>query len=137
MNPITDHTRQGTIGELLVQLRLLQFEIQASFPLNDSGNDLIAFRSNVARTLQVKTKLRFNQKGKVVLKRQKLIRRDFDILALVVLNIDTTDELTDLRVDGCETYFMSKTVAVERSTFSKKYLGNFYGTSGHVASLFD
>ena len=45
----------GTIGELLVQLRLLQYGVQAAPPHKDSGNDLIAIRRNVFRAIQVKT----------------------------------------------------------------------------------
>jgi len=45
----------GTIGELLVQLRLLQFDVQANFPLKDTGNDLIAIKGEKFRTIQVKT----------------------------------------------------------------------------------
>jgi|HubBroStandDraft_6_1064221.scaffolds.fasta_scaffold198328_2 hypothetical protein len=54
MNKITDKLRLGTLGELLVQLRLLEFEVQAAPPLKDSGNDLIAIRGNAIRAIQVK-----------------------------------------------------------------------------------
>ena len=45
----------GTIGELLVALRLLQYGIQAAPPIKDSGNDLIAVKGDVLRAIQVKT----------------------------------------------------------------------------------
>jgi len=51
----TPELRVGTIGELLVQLRLLQFHVQAAAPLKDSGNDLIAVRATRFHTIQVKT----------------------------------------------------------------------------------
>ena len=54
-NPITDKIKKGTVGELLVQLRLLQYNVQAAPPLKDSGNDLIALRGAMVRTIQVKT----------------------------------------------------------------------------------
>jgi hypothetical protein len=54
-NPITEAIKTGTVGELLVQLRLLQYDVQAAPPLKDSGNDLIALRGFVVRTIQVKT----------------------------------------------------------------------------------
>lgn len=44
----------GTVGELLVQLRLLQFDVQAAPPIKDSGNDLIAVRCHTFRAIQVK-----------------------------------------------------------------------------------
>ncbi|NLZ07368.1 MAG: hypothetical protein GXY19_19545 [Phycisphaerae bacterium] len=55
MNGITTQIKVGTLGELLVQLRLLQFDVQAAPPLKDSGNDLIAVRHGVFRAIQVKT----------------------------------------------------------------------------------
>jgi len=47
--------RIGTIGELLVQLCLLQFDVQAAAPLKDSGNDLIAVKGSRFHTIQVKS----------------------------------------------------------------------------------
>jgi hypothetical protein len=46
---------KGTIGELLVQIRLLQYGVQAAAPIKDSGNDLIALKGYAVRTIQVKT----------------------------------------------------------------------------------
>lgn len=54
-NPICENMKIGTIGELFVQLRLLQFGIQAAPPLKDSGNDLIALCGEIIKTIQVKT----------------------------------------------------------------------------------
>jgi hypothetical protein len=54
-NPISSELNTGTIGELLVQLRLLQFGVQAAQPLKDSGNDLIAVKGDIFRSIQVKT----------------------------------------------------------------------------------
>jgi len=55
MNLISPELTKGTIGELLVQLRLLQFGVQAAAPIKDSGNDLIAVRRSVFKAIQVKT----------------------------------------------------------------------------------
>ena len=54
-NPISKELKIGTIGELLVQIRLLQLGIQASTPLKDSGNDLVALKGFCVQTIQVKT----------------------------------------------------------------------------------
>jgi hypothetical protein len=54
-NPITDAIKTETVGELLVQLRLLQYDVQAAPPLKDSGNGLIGLRGFVVRMIQVKT----------------------------------------------------------------------------------
>ena len=55
MNTITNNMKTGTVGEILVQLRLLEHNIQAAPPLKDSGNDLIAIRGKAFRAIQVKT----------------------------------------------------------------------------------
>lgn len=54
-NPLTNSVTTGTIGELLVQLKLLEFGIQASFPLKDSGNDLIGIKGRAIKLIQIKT----------------------------------------------------------------------------------
>lgn len=55
MNDLPPGLTTGTFGELLVQLRLLEYGIQAAPPLKDSGNDLIAIRGEVFKSIQVKT----------------------------------------------------------------------------------
>ncbi|MFX0037454.1 MAG: hypothetical protein ACFE9I_17665 [Candidatus Hermodarchaeota archaeon] len=64
MNPISKEIKIGTIGEILVQLRLLQYNVQAAPALKDSGNDLIAVKGDIFRAIQVKTstKDKFNLK---------------------------------------------------------------------------
>ena len=53
-NPPSENNKIGVIGELLVQLRLLQYDIQAAPPIMDSGNDLIAIKEEVVKFIQVK-----------------------------------------------------------------------------------
>ena len=53
MNKITDRIQTGTVGELLVQIRLLQFGVQAAPPIKDSGNDLIAVNDREFRAVSV------------------------------------------------------------------------------------
>jgi hypothetical protein len=55
MNKLSPELITGTVGELLVQLRLLEFSIQAAPPLKDSGNDLIAMKGRSIKACQVKT----------------------------------------------------------------------------------
>lgn len=55
LNRITDRIKTGTVGELLVQLRLLQFGVQAAPPVKDSGNDLIAVNGHEFRAVSVRT----------------------------------------------------------------------------------
>lgn len=55
MNRVTDRIHTGTLGELLVQIRLLQYGVQAAPPLKDSGNDLIAINGDIFRAVSVRT----------------------------------------------------------------------------------
>jgi hypothetical protein len=55
MNQIRDNLETGTIGELLVQIRLLQHGVQAAPPIKDTGNDLIAVSGGEFRAVSVKT----------------------------------------------------------------------------------
>jgi hypothetical protein len=55
MNQLPVRVHKGTLGELLVQLKLLEFGVQAAAPIKDSGNDLIAVRGDQFRAVQVKT----------------------------------------------------------------------------------
>ena len=55
MNPLPDKLARGALGEIFVQLKLLQFGIQAAPPIKDSGNDLIAIKEDVFKAIQVKT----------------------------------------------------------------------------------
>lgn len=55
MNTINVKTTTGTVGELLVMLRFLQYAVQAAPPIKDSGNDLIAVLGNEFRAIQIKT----------------------------------------------------------------------------------
>jgi hypothetical protein len=54
-NPLPVNNRTGLFGELLVQIRLLQFGVQAAPPIEDSGNDLIAVNGKEFRTVSVRT----------------------------------------------------------------------------------
>jgi hypothetical protein len=53
-NPITDILRICAIGKLPMHLCLLECDVQAASPIQDSGNDLMAFRGEVLRGVQVK-----------------------------------------------------------------------------------
>lgn len=81
MNELPNELITGTAGELLVQLRLLQYGVQAAAPLKDTGNDLIAVRGDAFRAVQVKTT---GSPGKPW-SRDGLQERQFHILALVRL----------------------------------------------------
>lgn len=87
VNILDDAKITGTIGELLVQLRLLEYDIQAAPPLKDSGNDLIAIKGEIFKAIQVKT----SRIDKFILTNL----REFHILALVHLISENTNILLD------------------------------------------
>ena len=97
MNPLAAHLHTGTVGELLLQLRLLQHHVQAAPPLKDTGNDLIAVRGNVFRAIQVKTtagpRVRLDDPG-----------REFHLLGLVRLE----GEGDTLHLDRCDVYLVPR-----------------------------
>jgi hypothetical protein len=97
MNPIAPKLIRGTIGELLVQLRLLQFGVQAAQPLKDSGNDLIAIRRSKFRAIQVKTTASESYRAT---KLPKL----YDLLAVVHIR----GSGPDLYLDDCRIYLIPK-----------------------------
>jgi hypothetical protein len=55
MNPLSPTLQTGTLGELLVQIRLLQHDVQSVSPHKDTGNDLLAVKDEALRAIQVKT----------------------------------------------------------------------------------
>lgn len=98
-NILDQKTIIGTIGELLAQLRLLEYGVQAAPPIKDSGNDLIAIKGWQAKYVQVKTtttdrfrlnklpdiyhfvlliKLKFSNKNRILLDRSEffLLKRE-------------------------------------------------------------
>lgn len=98
-NPISENIKTGTIGELLVQLRLLQYGVQSAPPLKDTGNDLIAVKGEIFKAIQVKTSTgdRFNNL-------QDLEDKIYHILALVNL----VGEDNDISLDKSRIFLLSK-----------------------------
>jgi hypothetical protein len=78
MNALYATTKQGTIGELIVQLRFLEYDVQAAPPIKDSGNDLIAIKGAAFRAIQV----RCSMSGKISKPKKKI---SYHILAVVKL----------------------------------------------------
>ncbi len=101
MNKITDNLKLGTVGELLVQLRLLEFDVQAAPPLKDSGNDLKAIRGTAMRAIQVKA-TKIEEDGYQI--RVADLPPLYDALAIVKLD---GDENT-LRLDESRIFLIAK-----------------------------
>ena len=97
MNPVGDEAVSGKIGEMLVQLRLLLHSIQAAPPILDSGNDLIALKGRVIKSIQVKTRKFETQNWNI-----RSTDRDYDIIALVELAQNSE------KLDEAKIYLLSK-----------------------------
>ena len=103
MNKLSSNLHKGTIGEILVQLKLLTYNIESFSPLKDTGNDLIAYFGTSFVAIQVKTK----QDGagwKVP------DDRIYHILAFVDL-----DE--NLSLDNTRVYLLTKSEALEVANY--------------------
>ena len=123
-NKITEKIKIGTLGELLVQIRFLEHDVQAAPPRNDSGNDLIAVKGKSFRAVQVKTTTKAN------FDRSKL-PKSFDILAAVhlVAGEDT------IYLDESSIFLIPCDQVKEVSTNFEE-LEDFMMTRDHVSELF-
>lgn len=113
MNALNQRLITGTTGELLVQLRLFQYGVQAAAPLKDSGNDLIAVRGNTFRAVQVKTT--GNEDGTWTYPEERL----YHVLALVRLK----GHDNQLNLDECEIYLIDRET-VEAGGFNLRFPGD-------------
>jgi hypothetical protein len=99
VNPLYATTHQGTIGELFVQLRLLEHDVQAAPPVKDSGNDLIAIKGQAFRAIQVRSTIN-----------ETIHRPDegvlYDILAIVKLKKTRARFVTD----GAKIYLFTRSM---------------------------
>lgn len=124
MNSLDKRVITGTTGELLVQLRLFQYGVQANPPLKDSGNDLIAVRGDVFRAIQVKTTA---VNGNFEKPKDRL----YHILAFVRLEGDGAE----IFLDQSSVYLMSKEY-LESDDFSMANIEESRISQGLVDLLF-
>lgn len=124
-NPLTDRVKIGTIGELLVQTRLLQYDVQAAPPIKDSGNDLIAVKGEAFRGVQVKTTA-----GARI--SQRPLPQHYHILAVVHLR-STDDELL---LDQSPVYLVPRAVIDQNDGRAPTQLQDFAISAAHVGQLF-
>ena len=125
MNPISEEIKIGTIGEILVQLRFLQYDVQSTPALKDSGNDLIAVRGDIFRAIQVKT----STKGKFSLK--DLENKKYHILALVGL----IGENYDIYLDQSKIFLLQK-AEVDKKSYKVDELSDKELTKERMEELF-
>jgi hypothetical protein len=128
MNPLDDRMVTCAVGELLVQLRLLEYDVQASPPLKDSGNDLIAIRGGQFRAIQVKAT---RDVKSFCFEHKELKECSYHILALVQL----AGENSRLALDECRIYLMPKD-AVQKGYYNPEKLTEFELSNRLIEVLF-
>lgn len=124
MNGITDKIMTGTVGELLVQIRLLQFGVQAAPPIKDSGNDLIAVCGHEFRAVSVRTTTtgRYNKPDSC---------RKYHVLAVVSL----VGQDRDVHLDQSRIFLIPQSEVASASTDCAS-LGAFEFSPQQVEALF-
>jgi hypothetical protein len=124
-NPITDRLKIGTLGELLVQLRLLEHNVQAAPPIKDSGNDLIAVRGEAFRGIQIKT----TAVGRIDARR---LPNHYHIVALVYLASSDVQVL----LDESEVFLVPRSAWEASGHKEPDNLSDYRISSAHVDALF-
>jgi hypothetical protein len=124
-NPITENLKIGTLGELLVQIRLLENDVQAAPPIKDSGNDLIAVKGEAFRGIQVKTTA-----GTRIA--QRPLPKHYHILAVVFLAADEHSIFFDK-----SPVFLIPRYAIDANNGAvPSEIDQYALTKAHVAKLF-
>lgn len=124
MNPITEKILTGTLGELLVQIRLLQYGVQAARPIKDSGNDLIAVNGEEFRAVSVRTTTTGTYS-------KPEAGRLFDVLGVVYL----VGENREVSLDSSQVFLIPQTEVAAAST-DYKGLGKYKFSRELVEKLF-
>jgi hypothetical protein len=123
-NPLPENNLTGLFGELLVQIRLLQYGVQAAPPIEDSGNDLIAVNGKEFRSVSVRTTTSTTYT-------KPKSERIYDVLAVVCLD----GEDNEVRLDDSQIFLIPQPAVAEASTDSK-HLDQFRFSRGLVEALF-
>jgi len=124
MNNITDNIKIGTVGEILVQLRLLEHNVQSAPPIKDSGNDLIAIRGATFRAIQVKTRTG-----------DRYAKNDLPDLYHILAVVRLVGNKDTLLLDASQVFLIPHD-RVEDASTSFEELGEFALSADHIDSLF-
>lgn len=89
---------RGKIGELLLQIRLFENQIESSIPVLDSGNDIIALKGKVVKSIQVKTKRKHTRNWDL-----RNLPPKYDFVALIEFASD------EFMLDAARIFILSKT----------------------------
>lgn len=123
-NSITEKMKIGAVGELLVQLRLLEFGVQAAPPLKGTGNDLIAVRVEVFRGIQIKTTAHDKTCNRPLPEHYHL---------LAVVRLEAND--AQLFLDRSDIHLIPRSV-IERNGKLPKDLSEYLISQNHINALF-
>lgn len=123
-NALPENNLTGLFGELLVQIRLLQYGVQAAPPMEDSGNDLIAVNGKEFRTVSVRTTTSTTYT-------KPKNERIYDVLAVVCL-VGADNEVM---LDGSQIFLIPKQ-AVKKAPTNAKRLGKYIFSRNRVEKLF-
>ena len=126
MNRLPMSVEIGTLGELLVQLRLLEYGVQAAAPLKDSGKELVALNGRIVRTIQVKT---VSQGDRFSLMN---LPKLYDLVALVQLRRNNER----LELDQCRIYLVPEGRCTGNRNLNARDLDDFVMTPELVKRLF-
>jgi hypothetical protein len=124
VNHVTDKILTGTLGELLVQIRLLECGVQAAPPIKDSGNDLIAVNGTEFRAVSVRTTTTGTYTKPPGTKL-------YHVLAIVYL----VDDENEVFLDDSELFLIPQ-ADVGTASSDCQNLGQYRFTRPHVARLF-
>lgn len=129
MNPLSKNLETGTLGELLVQLRLLQYGVQAVATHKDTGNDLLAVRGEAFCAVQVKTTRR--DVGYIEVDLPALVGTKFHLIALVLI----AGEGVEVHCDQTDVFLLEKAQVTKRR-YSREELGEWRLNQQRVDALF-
>ena len=100
-NPLTEQMLKGAYGELYAQIRLLEHYVQCAIPQEDTGNDFIAIKNEIYKSVQVKT---------TIIDRVKVPDKLYDILMVVKLNGDGEDSIN---LETSKIFILTKEEVIE------------------------
>ena len=124
-NPSPSKKIQGTIGELLTQIRFLQYGVELSIPVIDSGNDIVALKGGKVKLIQVKTK---KHNGK---RRNFPNLREYNILVLINFGEDEN------KLDEAKIYLLSKEEVSNKKSIGLTGVEKYKLSNMLIDTLFD
>ncbi len=125
-NPLSKELEEGSVGELLVIIRLLEYKVQASFTLKDTGNDLIGAKGTSLQTIQIKTS---------VISQWRAPEPDKTYGTLALVSLKGSNQRVDL--DKSKIFLLSRSEVGDKKSFNgEESLAKFSLSEERVNALF-